>query len=237
MYICYNPFICNVYTQSQCLLNVAHSCPAHFKQLWNTDLSHVIQPNVFRQWRKLVRLRIPWPIVTSWRRSKRFLGPFNVCQDCICCLLCVFSLPGSKQKDWSFHLSQAEIAINFIISPHLCSQSQGAPPAPPSLYPSPHLLALSSAPPILKSSILLALFTVFPLAVSCLFLSTRGICPLHSPAFIALIYWAIILRLFFYFFSLSVRLLVSNRGVGKVEKVTFRDEWSLYQSGISSSPD
>ena len=171
-------------------------------------------------------------LTEKWKVSRAFK-----CVPGLPCLPCVFSLPGSKQKDWSFHLSQSEIAINFIISPHLCSQSQGAPPAPPSLYPSPHLLALSSAPPILKSSILLALFTVFPLAVSCLFLSTLGICPLHSPAFIALIFWAIILRLFFYFFSLSVRLLVLNRAVGKVEKVTFRDEWSLYQSGISSSPD
>lgn len=96
----------------------------------------------------------------------------------VCGTVCVFAQV-KAEREWYLHLSQRKIAINFIISSHLYSQSQGAPSASHLLYPSPHLLSLSSAS-ILKSLILLTLITVFPLATPYLFLSTLCLLSPHS---------------------------------------------------------
>lgn len=162
----------------------------------------------------------------------------------ICCLWYV-CLPRSKRREWYFHLSQRKIAISFIISSHLYSQSQGAPPP------------THSPMCTLKSHIFRTLFTVFPLAISYLFLSTLCLLLAHcifyshiSPCFFSF-FVSFHLALshshgsFFWqsssAFSFALSLSSSDcwfrRRSGRGREGHCRDEWSLYQSGISSPPD
>lgn len=135
-------------------------------------------------------------------------------------------------------MSQREIAIDFIVSSHLYSQSQGVSPCAPSLYtPSPPLCSHTPLPQSLKSPsswltlqhsltllfIYLAL-SLFPCTVS--FIYTSGpLFPFLSFLHTISSSHSKFLDVIFCFFSQSLTFSLSNtvgfcRGVGDVWKVT-----------------